>query len=401
MRPPGKWSFAAGQLAAGLLALSLVFAVGFAVAWATSRTAWFGPALTGCFVSLAAAAFIAPKLRNVCFTLWIAAGVALGMSFPTWFIGVGDFRFTTLFVPILQVIMFGMGTTLSVGDFARVAKMPGGILVGVACQFTIMPLLGFVLAHTFGFPPEIAAGMVLVGVSPSGLASNVMAYIAKANVAMSVTMTATTTLLAPILTPLLMRLLAGEMIEIDVSAMMWSITKIVLLPVLGGLVFHHLFYKRFRWLDRVMPMVSMFGIFVMTVLTVAPGRDNLLRMGTLLIGACLLHCVVGFVLGYCVCRVLRMDKLTARTISLEVGLQNAGMASGIAAELKKVATLGLAPIVFGPVMNITGSTIANWWRTHPVEPWRNLAVGNNPKRSEDGPPQTHPKNTNTKSKFAP
>ncbi len=137
-------------------------------------------------------------------------GVALGMSFPAAFVGIGDFKFTTLFVPILQIIMFGMGTTLSVADFARVFRMPGGVFIGLACQFTIMPLLGFTLAHAFGFPPEIAAGLVVVGVSPSGLASNVMAYIAKANLALSVTMTAASTLLATIITPLLMRLLAGE-----------------------------------------------------------------------------------------------------------------------------------------------------------------------------------------------
>ncbi len=349
------------------LGLSAASGVAFVMAWATGRTPWIGPTLTGCFLVLALAASINAKLQHVAFTLWIAAGVALGMSFPRWFIGLGDFKFTSLFVPILQVIMFGMGTTLSVADFARVFRMPGGILAGVACQFTIMPLIGFILAHTCGFPPEIAAGLVLVGVSPSGLASNVMAYIAKANLAMSVTMTAASTLLAPLLTPLLMRLLAGEMIEINVPAMMWSITKIVLIPVLGGLVFHHLFYHRFRWLDRVMPMISMVGIFIMTVLTVAPGRDNLLQMGTRLIIACFLHSTAGFILGYWVCRVLGMDKLTCRTISLEVGLQNAGMASGIAAELKKVATLGLAPIVFGPVMNIAASTIANWWRNSPVE----------------------------------
>lgn len=217
-------------------------------------------------------------------------------------------------------------------------------------------------------PVRIPAGILKTREkSPSGLASNVMAYIAKANLAMSVTMTAASTLLAPILTPLLMRLLAGQMIEIDVAAMTWSITKIVLLPVLGGLVFHHLFYHRFKWLDRVMPMVSMVGIFLMTVLTVAPGRDNLLQMGAMLILACLLHCTAGYLLGYWVCRALGMDKLTCRTISLEVGLQNSGMASGIAAEMGKVATLGLAPIVFGPVMNITASTVANWWGTHPTE----------------------------------
>ncbi len=332
-----------------------------------SGSGWLSPTLTGCTLCWALSASFIPSLKNMVFTLWILACVALGMSYPTWFIGVGDFKYTSVFVPILQLIMFGMGTTLSVGDFARVAKMPTGILVGVVCQFTIMPLLGFVLARTFGFPPEIAAGMVLVGVSPSGLASNVMSFIAKANVAMSVTMTACTTLAAPIVTPLLMRLLAGELIEIDVAAMMWSIAKIVLLPVLGGLAFHHLFYYRFRWLDRVMPVISMAGIAILTVFTVAPGRDNLLQMGSLLIVACLLHCVTGFILGYYVCRGLGLDKLTCRTISLEVGLQNAGMASGIAAELNKVTTLGLAPIVFGPVMNITGATLANWWRSHPVD----------------------------------
>ncbi len=348
----------------GFSAASLIL---FIMAWATGRTSWVGPTLTACSLSLALAASINAKLQQVTFTLWIVTGVAIGMSYPMWFIGVGDFKFTSLFVPILQLIMFGMGITLSVSDFARVLKMPGGILTGVACQFTIMPLIGYLLAHTFGFPPEIAAGMILVGVSPSGLASNVMTYIAKANLAMSVTMTAATSLLAPILTPLLMRWLAGEMIEIDVPAMMWSITKIVLIPVLGGLVFHHLCYRRFRWLDRVMPIVSMSGIFVMVLLTVAAGRDNLLQMGALLILACFLHTTAGFTLGYWGCRAIGMDKKSCRTISLEVGLQNAGMASGIAAELNKVATLGLAPIVFGPVMNITASTLANWWRICPVD----------------------------------
>ena len=338
-----------------LLAISVLMVPLLVRAWRTESTRT-GPLLTAFCLCLALAASIHPKLKSVTFTLWIATGVALGIAFPQWFIGVGDFKYTSLFVPILQVIMFGMGITLSITDFVRVAKMPGGVLTGIVCQFTVMPIIGAVLARSFGFPPEIAAGLVLVGVSPSGLASNVMAYIAKANLAMSVTLTAVSTLLAPILTPLLMRLLAGEMIEIDVRAMMWSITKIVLLPVLAGLIFHHLLYHRFKWLDRVMPIVSMVGIFVMTVLTVATGRDNLLQMGSVLIVACFLHSTAGFLLGYCACRALGMDKQTSRTISLEVGLQNSGMASGIAASLNKVATLGLAPIVFGPVMNITAAT---------------------------------------------
>jgi BASS family bile acid:Na+ symporter len=359
-----------------LLGLSAMSAVVFVMAWTTDKTPWIGPALAGCFLSLALASSTGQgQLRQLAFTIWIATGVVVGMAFhksfitfPPWFFGLGDWELTVLFIPVLQMIMFAMGTTLSVADFTRVFKMPTGVLIGLACQFTIMPLIGFGLAHAFGLQPEIAAGLVLVGCSPSGLASNVMAFIAKANVAMSVTMTAFSTLLAPLLTPLLMKMLAGEMVEIDVPVMMWSMTKIVLLPVLAGLVFHHLIYHRLKWLDRVMPIVSMVGILIMTVLTVAVGRDKLMEVGPLLILACLIHSTAGFTLGYFVCWLLARDQLTCRTIALEVGLQNSGMAAGLAKSLGKVATLGLVPIVFGPVMNIIASTLANWWRNHPVEP---------------------------------
>ena len=140
----------------------------------------------------------------------------------------------------------------------------------------------------------------------------------------------------------------------------------VLIPIFGGLLFHHALYHRVSWLDRAMPLVSMVGIIVMTVLTVAIGRDNLLQMGILLILVCFLHSSAGYVLGYGVCRLLRLETNSCRTIALEVGMQNSGMASGIAATLDKVATLGLAPILFGPIMNTTASALANYWRTHPA-----------------------------------
>jgi BASS family bile acid:Na+ symporter len=429
-----------------LLGLTAVSAAVFFVAWAMGQTSWMGPGLTGCFLGLALAASTGQgHLKELAFTIGIVAAVVTGMSFPSWFIGVGRelvpeangsdahteavldrvtkvadvnedgllslaefkaldfperkmededftrgdanedgnldrvellneldreqlcFRFTSLFIPVLQMIMFAMGTTLSMGDFTRVFKMPVGVLIGLVLQFTIMPFVGFGLAYSFGLPPEIAAGLVLVGCSPSGLASNVMAFIAKANVAMSVTMTAFSTLFAPLLTPLLMRALAGELVEIDVPAMMWSMTKIVLLPVLAGLIFHHLIYHRLKWLERVMPMVSMVGILIMTVLTVAVGRDKLLQVGPLLIVACVIHSTAGFGLGYGVCRLLGRDKLTCRTIALEVGLQNSGLAAGLAKDLGKVATLGLVPIVFGPVMNVIASSLANWWKAHPTD----------------------------------
>ena len=359
-----------GQLSLPCLLLLSASALGGIAALAAGLTgaySWLPSTLVGCCCCFLAATTLDDGLRKWSFTAWIAAAVTVGMAYPSWFLGIGDFKFTRLFVPILQAIMFCMGTTLSASDFLRVFRMPQNVLIGMACQFTIMPLIGYALASAFGLPPEIGAGVVLVGSSPSGLASNVMALIAKADVALSITMTAVATLVSPLLTPLLMKWLAGQMIEVDALAMMWSMTKMVLLPVLGGLVFHHALYHRAAWLDRVMPFIAMVGIIIMTVLTVAIGRDNLLTLGILLVLVCFLHSSSGYLLGYLACRLIGQGETQCRTIALEVGMQNSGLASGIAAELQKVATLGLAPIVFGPIMNTTASMLANWWRTHPAD----------------------------------
>ena len=328
---------------------------------------WAGPTISAALICLALSSRGFPLLRPWTFTLWVAAAVVAGLAFPTWFIGVGDFKFTALFKPLLMLIMFCMGATLSVADFANVLRFPIPVFIGLLCQFTIMPFLGYTIATSFGFPAEVAAGVVLVGVSPSGLASNVMSYIARANVALSVTITALASLMSPILTPLLMHWLAGEMIAMNTGHMMVEIAEMVVMPIVGGLVFHHLLLHRLQWIDRILPFISMFGIIAMTVLTVAIGRDNLLQVGPLLLAACLLHNLGGFTLGYWASQMLGMDQLTARTVAIEVGMQNCGLASGIAASLNKVATLGLAPIIFGPIMNTTASLLANWWRNHPPD----------------------------------
>lgn len=328
---------------------------------------WLGDAAAAAFIFLAAASARLAALRAWTFTLSIIAAVATGLAFPEWFIGVGDFRFTSLFKPLLMLIMFCMGATLSAGDFAGVLRMPVAVAVGLVCQFTIMPLLGYTVATAFRFPPEVAAGIVLVGVAPSGLASNVMSYIARANVPLSVTITALASLLSPLLTPLLMQRLAGEMIAVDATAMMLDIAQMVLVPILLGLAFHHLAPERRRWIEPALPAFSMAGIVAMTVLTVAVGRDNLLKIGPLLFVACLVHNLGGYLLGYCAARMLGQNRLTARTVAIEVGMQNCGLASGLAAALGKVATLGLAPIIFGPLMNTSASVLANWWRNRPVD----------------------------------
>ncbi|MBA7589359.1 Pantothenate precursors transporter PanS [subsurface metagenome] len=267
----------------------------------------------------------------------------------------------------MQIIMFGMGTSMSFSDFAGVVKMPKGVFVGLLCQFSIMPFLGFVMAKMFHFPPEIAAGIILVGATPCGLASNVMNFIAGSNLALSVTLVAVSTLMAPVVTPLLMQLYAGQMVPIHFVDMMIVIMKIVVLPIIAGLIFNKIVHGRAKWLDRIMPIVSMAGIAYIITITIAAGRDELLVIGGVLIFVEILHNALGYVFGYWGARLFRLDEKSCRTIAVTVGLQNGGMASGIALEMGKLETMGLATAIFGPWMNVSGSIVANWWHRKPVK----------------------------------
>jgi BASS family bile acid:Na+ symporter len=228
-----------------------------------------------------------------------------------------------------------------------------------------MPLIGFVLAKLSNFPPEIAAGLILIGCSPSGLASNVMSYLAKANLALSITLTTVSTLIAPFATPLLMKFLGGTFIEIDVMKMMWDIIKMIVIPIGAGLVFNKLLHGKSKWLDLAMPLVSMIGIGIIITVITAAGRDNLIEIGLVLVAVVMLHNSFGYLIGYWFARLLKMSDKDSRTIALEVGMQNAGLASGLAKEMGKIATVGLASAVFGPLMNITGSLLASYWHRKP------------------------------------
>jgi bile acid:Na+ symporter, BASS family len=315
-------------------------------------------------------------LKGYAFTIMIFAAVSAAMYYPQYFIKVGDFKLSNLIIPLMQIIMFGMGTTLSVKDFARVMQMPKGVIVGVVAQYSIMPTLGWTLTKVFYFPAEIAAGIILIGSCPSGLASNVMSYLARANVALSVTLTALATLLAPLMTPMLMQLLAGQYVAIDFWAMVIDITKIIIVPVGLGLIFNRFLHGKFQLLDDIMPVISMLGIGLIIVVITSAGRNDLLVVGPLLILACFLHNVFGYALGYWASRALRMPETDCRTVALEVGLQNAGLGSGLALAMGKLSTVGLAPAIFSPIMNSTGSTLALWWRaqTKKTEDETNLSV---------------------------
>lgn len=325
---------------------------------------WGGWLLMLSFFALAIAFRSNRFLKGLSYTVMIIGVVSFAMYNPTYFVKIGSFKLSSLIIPLLQIIMFGMGTELSVKDFANVIKMPKGIIVGVVFHYLIMPLVGFAIAKLFNFPSEIAAGIILVGCCPSGLASNVMAYLAKANLALSVSVTTISTLLAPFLTPLLLQLLAGSFVPVDFWAMVWDITKIVIIPIVAGLAFHYLMRGRFGWLDKILPLISMGGIACILAIMVAAGRDNLLKVGALLLVATFLHNVAGFFFGYWSARLLKFSERDSRTISLEVGMQNAGLATGLALTMGKIATAGLAPAIFGPVMNVNGSALASWWHNH-------------------------------------
>lgn len=325
---------------------------------------WGGWLLMLFFFCLAVAFRGNQFLKGLSFTVMIIGVVSFAMYHPQYFITIGSFKLSTLIIPLLQIIMFGMGTELSLKDFVNVVRMPKGIIVGVVFHYLIMPLVGFTIATMFNFPPEIAAGIILVGCCPSGLASNVMAYLARANLALSVSVTTISTLLSPLLTPLLLKWLGGSFVQIDFWAMVWDITKIVIIPIVAGLAFHYLMRGRFKWLDKILPLVSMAGIACILAIMVAAGRDNLLKVGALLLAATFLHNVVGFFLGYWSARLLKFKERDCRTIALEVGMQNAGLATGLALTMGKITTVGLAPAIFGPVMNVNGSSLASWWHNH-------------------------------------
>nr|WP_294905590.1 bile acid:sodium symporter family protein [uncultured Lacibacter sp.] len=410
------------------LYISLVCLLLVVVGAAIENASLYKPSALIAAISLAIGLGSVPSLKGYQYTAWIISAVAAGMLFPEAFKNWGgvNLRDKTLILVIVQLVMFGMGTHMSLKDFSGLASTGKGVLVGLFCHFSIMPLMGLLLTKVFQFEPEIAAGIILIGSCSSGLASNVMVYLAKANLVLSVIVTAMATLVAPLLTPLLMKTLAGTLIEIKFVDMMMEIIKIVLVPigaallhdflkhagttqkkkvhliaavaaiwivtvvllqgnidnngllqsiqlsaffagaVIAGVLYHWLWVK-FPKLDSIMPLISMFGIIYFTTVTTAAGRENLMKVGLLLFIASVIHNAAGYFFGYWLSRLFGMDKNSSRTIAFEVGLQNGGMASGIAGSMGKLGTVGLAAAVFSPWMNISGSLLANYWRKRPVD----------------------------------
>lgn len=350
------------KIALGAAAILLITALAFIL---SGHIETAGPFLIAFFIVLAVGFRGYALLKGYAYTLTIFAAVTTALYYPGYFIEINGFKFSTLITPLIQLIMFGMGTSMGINDFIGVIKTPRGVFIGVVSHFIIMPAIGFTLASISGLPPEIAAGIILIGCSPNGMASNVISYLAKANLALSITITAVSTMLAPLVTPLLMKFLAGAFVEINVLNMMWDIMKMVILPIGAGILFNKLLKGKAKWLDEAMPLVSMFGIAFIIVIITAAGRDNLLKIGLLLMLLVLVHNLLGYTLGYWSGRLFKMNERDCRTIAIEVGMQNGGLASGLANQMGKMATVGLAPAIFGPLMNVTGSILASYWHRKP------------------------------------
>lgn len=310
----------------------------------------------------------AASIKQFGFTGSVLACVIAAFLFPSLFIQWGTFELKTLIVPLIQLIMFGMGATLSPSDFSRVLRIPWAVLIGLVLQFTLMPLSGYALVKLFGFESAIAAGVILIGSCPGGVASNLMTYLSKGNVALSVTMTACSTLVAPFMTPFLMSTLAGTYVEVVFWDWFIDILQMIIVPIVAGL-FLNIFLQRIRinldWMDRVLSLVAMAGVCLIIGIIIAGSRDSLLSVGVALVAAAVIHNTIGYVLGYFGAGLAGLDESSRRTVAIEVGLQNGGMATGLAVHTLKDPLVALAPAVFGPWMNISGSILASWWCNHP------------------------------------
>lgn len=258
---------------------------------------------------------------------------------------------------LLGIVMFGMGLTLTGNDFVYVAKKPLPVVIGVIAQFVIMPLAAVLLTWMLRLPPEIAAGVILVGCAPGGTSSNVVSYLARGDVALSVTMTSVSTLLAPIFTPLLTLWLAGEHMDVSAGPMALSIVKMVIVPVGLGLLVRLLAPRFVAAVLPALPWVSVIAIATIVAIVVSGSRDKLAQAGLIVLLVVILHNAIGYALGYLTGRMTGQPEESTRTMAVEVGMQNSGMAATLAASyLSPLAALPGA--VFSVWHNISGAILA-------------------------------------------
>ena len=267
---------------------------------------------------------------------------------------------------LLGVVMFGMGLTLKAVDFKLILTNPKPVIFGVAAQFIIMPLAAFSIAYILQLPSELAAGLVLLGSVPGGTASNVMVYLAKGNVPLSITMTSFSTILAPLLTPLLLLLLAGQWMPVDAGDMFMSIVKVIIIPIILGLLVKKLMPTIVEKSLNVVPLISVLAIITIVSAVVAGNVNNIASAGPLVFVGVFLHNGAGLLLGFYAAKLMGLSELDRRAISIEVGMQNSGL--GVALAGAHLGPLAALPSAMGAVWhNISGPILATYWSKRPVK----------------------------------
>ncbi|MBD8493706.1 bile acid:sodium symporter family protein [Pseudomonas syringae] len=295
------------------------------------------------------------------FAYWVLLFAVLAFLFPQVFIGLKGW-----IVPLLGLVMFGMGLTLKVEDFSEVARHPWRVALGVAAQFVIMPSVAWLLCQVFALPPEIAVGVILVGCCPSGTSSNVMTWLAKGDLALAVAISSVTTLLAPVLTPTLIWFLASAWLPVSFVDMFLSIVQMVILPIVLGVVVQRLLGARVSYAVQVLPLVSVVSIVLIVCAVVAASQAKIAESGLLIMALVMLHNSFGYLLGYFTGKLFKLPLPQRKSLSLEVGMQNSGLGAALAAA--HFSPLAAVPsALFSVWHNISGALLATYFRKMPDE----------------------------------
>ncbi|MCJ1667470.1 bile acid:sodium symporter family protein [Staphylococcus sp. NRL 19/737] len=289
------------------------------------------------------------------FLIWMFIAAIIGFMFPKQLAPLGST------VPwLLGVVMLGMGMTINPKDFKLIFQTPRSVIIGVILQFAIMPSLAYIIVKIFQLPPELAIGVILVGCCPGGTSSNVMSYLANANVALSVAITSVSTLLAPFVTPALIYLFAHEWLNVSFISMLWSVIQVVLLPIILGIILQLLFKRMTKKASEALPIISVIAISLILAAVVGGNKTHILQTGALIFLVVILHNVCGYILGYALANLLKLDRKDKKAVSIEVGMQNSGLAVSL-------ATVHFSPLaavpgaVFSFVHNISGPILAKYW----------------------------------------
>lgn len=289
------------------------------------------------------------------FALIIILFSVLAFMIPSMFT-----MFSAYITILLGIVMFGMGLTLKASDFKLVFTNPIPVLIGVVAQFSIMPTIAFLIAYLLQLPPDLAAGLVLLGSVPGGTSSNVMVFLAKGNVPLSITMTSVSTLLAPVMTPLLLLIFAGQWLPVDPMSMFMSIIQVIIVPIILGLLVSKLLPTVTEKSTPILPLVSIVAITIIISAIVAGNKENIATAGILVFVAVLMHNAFGLLLGYFAAKLFKLSKQDQRAISIEVGMQNAGL--GVSLANSYFSPLAALPSAFSSAWQvITGTFLASFW----------------------------------------